>query len=202
LDSRSELIELVRVGSLELISLLSANPADPLVAFALCTDDAVSALMPIGCTASSVSASPFPDLRFMPCEWLETGHREPAAFQIVVDAFHQRPADGWGPASDADFQVLVEGLAAARATGDVDDRVFLTVLAMDPSSHMEEMEEVALPLLNSQLLIREWRQWRLGEARSHLLSLRARPAPLTYAVQDSIERLQLEVQRFEALLRS
>jgi|GEM_PF-2251495 len=201
MPASNELVELVRVSSLELIALLSANRDDPLVGFALCTDDDVSCLLPAGCTVSVASASEDPDILFMPCDWPDLDVRTHDAFERIVDVFLQRSPDNlW--TREADFNLVVDGLAAARATGKVEESVFLTVMSSDPCEHMSNLEERALPLLNPPHIVRRWYQWRFDIARSYLLELRSRPAPLSYADQDQIERCQSDLQRFHALLNS
>jgi hypothetical protein len=202
--SHAEVVELVRVGALEAIAALSSDPEDPLLTFALCTDDDVSSVFHIGCTERFARASELPDVRFLPNDCEQTGDCSPAALDIVSGEFQRddrRPSGpGWGKARDEDFNAMAEGLAAARATGRIPDSVFVTVMSTDPSDHMLSLEESWLPLLNAHNVVREWRQWRLDCARSYLVTLQARSAPLSYGDQDRIECLQLEIRRFEALL--
>ncbi len=204
--SRDELMELVRVGSLQAISALSANHGDPILGFALCTDDDVSSFFHVGCTASFARISVVPEVRFLPNEWLQNGDREAVALQIASREFQQtsrRPeGDGWGAARDDDFKMLVAGLAAARATGAIDAAVFLTVMSTDPCDYMLNLEEALLPLLNPPHIMREWRQWRLDDAQDALKRLHAKPRPRSYAEQDRIERLRADVRRFRALLET
>jgi hypothetical protein len=204
--SRNELIELVRTGALEALAALSADVSDPLRSFALCTDDGVTTLFHVGCTEGFLRAGGRPELRFLPNDWTQTGGSDPSALRAVGDHFRQRPQnledDAWCAVRDADFEILVAGLAAARSTYDRHGSIFFTVMSTDPSDHLLELEEHSLRVLNPPHLVKEWRQWRLRDAQDYLLELLARPEPRTYAEQDSIERLRAEALRFQSLLEA
>ena len=91
----------------------------------------------------------------MPGDWPDLDVRAHDAFERIVDVFLQRSPDNlW--TREADFNLLVDGLAAARATGKVAESVFLTVMSSDPCEHMSNLEERALPLLNPPHIVRRW----------------------------------------------
>lgn len=146
--SHADVVELVRSGALEAIAALSADSEDPLLTFALCTDDDVSGVFHVGCTESFARASEFPGVRFLPNDCVQMGECSPAALDIVSREFQRddrRPEGaGWGKARDDDFKALAEGLAAARATGKIPDSVFLTVMSTDPSEHMMRCRDSGL----------------------------------------------------------
>lgn len=205
MESREELVELVRVGSLEALAALQTEASeDPLVGFALCTDDDVSSLFHVGCTIRYVDASEEVDVRFNPNDWQQTGNISPIALDLVSRHFNERPAeptpDQWRTARDSNFGVLVEGLLRARRDSPPGNSVFLTVCSTDPSNHMEALEEAAILLLNPPDLVRKWWEWRLHGASRWRSELRSTVAPLTYAEQDLLERLDVEVKKFETLL--
>ncbi|MGC4087785.1 MAG: hypothetical protein QM756_07790 [Polyangiaceae bacterium] len=172
-----------------------------MLGFALCTDDDVSALLPTACTARLATSSNLADLLFTPCDWQDLPIRTPDSLERVVDAFLDRPVNDWS-AREAHFQVLVDGLAAARASAQLDAGVFLSVLSTDPCEPMSRLEENALPRLNGPDIVRRWNQWRVEGAQARLLKLQATPSPHSYEVQDSIGLLRAEVQRLRALLDS
>jgi len=204
--SHADIVELVREGALEAIAALSSDPEDPLLTFALCTDDDVSGVFHVGCTLQFARTSEFPDVRFQPTDFAQTGQCSPEALDMASEEFQRddrRPkGPGWAQARDDDFNAMAEGLAAARATGKIPDSVFMTVMSTDPGDHMSSLEENWLPRLNAPEVLRLWRQWRLDCARSWLSGLQAKREPLSYGDEYRIECLRLEVQRFEALLKS
>ncbi len=204
-SSREEITELARIGSLAAISALSADPADALIAFALCTDDDVSSVFHVGCTENYMRTHAMADVLYLPNEWLQTGEVDPPELRSLSGQFQQRSrrlsGDAWAAARDADFAALADGLARARVDAGINDTVWLTVMSTDPSAHMSELEEGFLLRLNPSEVVRKWRQWRLGEASRWLVRLEAKPEPLSYADQDMVVQLRAEVRRFGELLQ-
>ena len=189
-------------------------PGD-LLGFALGTDDDVCTIHPFACPRAWLLEEQVanPELRYVFTDWLDLDASAFADLAACLQRFSARDygdsphtvSNGspvWGRARDSRFAAIATGLLHCRRRGIFAPETLLIVGSTDPSENLEALEESFLPLLNSPDAVREWRQWRLEGALSYLRNVQARPAPLSYAEQDSIERLQIEVQRFQALLKS
>jgi hypothetical protein len=207
--------ELVSRAVASTIETLFANQArSDLFGFALGTDDDVCAIHPFACPSAWLLQEQVgnADLRYTFTDWIALNG---SAFADVADCLQRFSArdygdsprsvsDGsplWGRARDSRFAAIATGLLHCRQRGLFAPETLLMVGSTDPSDHMEALEESFLPLLNTPEAVRGWRQWRLEGALTRLRKVQARPAPLSYAEQDSIEGLQVEVQRFQALLK-
>ena len=98
-DHRESFVQLVRDGCLEAIAEISADEDDPIVAFALCTDDDVSGFFHLGLKETVSRGSAFRNLRFMPNEWPDPERAEPAPFkqanQRLQQSTHRPAGEGW-----------------------------------------------------------------------------------------------------------
>lgn len=199
----SEVVELVRAGAVEAIDALrAAHPNDPLVGFALCTDDDVITLYHVGCTRSFAgSHHDVPDVGFAPTEWTQDAGVKPVAFDAVCQHLDARPmppgSKFWGPELEQDFEAMVAGLARARADASLDQEVFVWVTSTDPGPAMVELAEKALPRLNSPAVVRRRRESILAGMQHHLATVCARPEPRSYAEEDSIRSLTIRIAELE-----
>ena len=203
--SKRDIVDLVRVGCVEAIrALQTAHPRDPLIAFALCTDDDLAGVFHVGCTQKCESASQERGVRYLPNEWTRASDAEPQSLASVQEHLQQiwraPPAEDWGTKRDEHFDALVEGLVAARHELGLDGSIFLTVISTDPSDHLQRLEEAALPRLNDPTVMRQWLRWRLVGTTEWLSTILQRKPPLSWADEDLIHRLREETKRLESLL--
>jgi len=180
-------------------------PDKSLNAFALLTDSGAMTLALVSGTVDS-SAPPLESDSVWNCsEWSEFHGSEyfDVAYRIIL-AQHR------GLESQVEFAEFcqqmfescirsLEGLVADGLFGDASQRENVVILFQ--VSDDDEIDG-AMVRLNTTRVVERYRAWRLESALSYLRDLQARPGPLSYAEQDSIERLQVEVHRFQALLKS
>lgn len=203
--SKRDIVDLVQIGCVEAIrSLQAAHPADPLIGFALCTDDDLAGVFHVGCTQKCESESHEPGVRYLPNEWTQSSDVEPDALARVQAHLQQTwrapSVQDWDTKRDEHFEALVEGLVAARHELGLDGSVFLTVISTDPSDHLERLEEAALPRLNGPEVMRQWLRWRLEGTTEWLSTILQKKPPLSWADDDLIHRLREETKHLESLL--
>ncbi len=203
--SKHEIVDLVRIGCVEAISAIQGMDAsDPLIAFALCTDDDLAGVFHVGCTRRFESDSTVRGVRYLPCDWSQTGNVEPRSLTSVQRhlqrLWKEPPGEVWDTKRDESFEALVEGLAAASRELGITDTTFLAVMSTDPGEHMERLEEEAVLRLNHPAVVGQWLTWRLGETTSWLSEVLQKAPPLSWADEDLVNRLRQETTRLEALL--
>ena len=203
--SKSELIDLVRLGSTKAIAGIRAQTnGDPLVAFALCTDDDLCSVTHVGCTLSYEDNSDVPGVRFLPGDWQQLSDPEPPEL-LEVSAHFQKTlrelaAPNWSARAPVLFDALVEGLYFAKLDAGALDASFLTVASMDPCDHTAQLEEQAISRLNEPAVVRAWRRWQLDGATAWLAQVSQKTPPLSWADEDHILRLRAEIERLGSLL--
>ena len=157
-----EALPSVVVASFE--ALRASHSGERLLGYALCTDDSVTTLSAVACTAESLAESRAPDARWLPVEWSCWDSGEGFAFaRGLLDAsYRARGSEGFDAHVERAFDVCVESLGELRARRRVEDDVLLVAISTDPGPPLSEWAVAGAAKLNSPELAEGFRRATCG----------------------------------------
>lgn len=148
----------VVVASFE--ALRAAHASERLLGYALCTDDSVTTLSAVACSAESLAESRAPDARWLPVEWSYWDSAEGFAFaRGLLDAsYRARGGAGFDAHVERAFAVCVESLNDLRARRRLEEDVLLVAVSTDPGPPLLEWAVAAAATLNGPELAEGFRR--------------------------------------------
>jgi hypothetical protein len=143
-----------------LASFAECHAGEDLIGYALVTDDDLGSLGYFACTEKFLESQTESNARFEPVEWVYNNGVEAlddARAMLFADLDAATTPERFMAHVDESFQALVSALQELRAARTFPDEVFLTVISTDPSEHLEQLENRAVQVLNSDELYQRWR---------------------------------------------
>lgn len=161
--------QLVTAIELSVETVAKSHPGDPVVRYALCTDEDIRSVYSTACTASMAEGFGLQAQGFWPAEWCRVEHYKQFSeantlLERLADEGYAAEGDDVPP--DADhlrpwkgelFAALVAALSEHRERGTFGPGVLLLAMSHDPGDWLEVRIDAATKSVNSPELYSAWR---------------------------------------------
>jgi hypothetical protein len=145
-------------------ALRASHASERLLGYALCTDDSLTTLSAVACTAESLAKSRAPAARWLPVEWsyADSGERFAFVRELLEASYRARGSTGFDAHVERAFAVCVESLGELRARRSIDDDVLLVAVSTDPDPLFLEWAVAGAATLNSPEVAEGFRRAACG----------------------------------------